>query len=134
MTSEITYRSVARLAAEGVARLEERTRRGELLWRPVASVPVARFTADDAGIRYTLTIGRDGLPTLLTAFDSARRLVLWKASGAPSGRPDLQALERLVTARFAPAKSPAEPDMSRVAIFPLRRPPAAASPLIERSA
>ncbi|OYT72516.1 MAG: hypothetical protein CFK52_04765 [Chloracidobacterium sp. CP2_5A] len=135
MADEIAYVSVVRLAAEGVAQLEERTRRGELRWRPVALGPVARFTADDADLRYTLTGGRDELPTVLTAFNTARRTLLWKLSGVSSARPALQALEHLVTTRFAPAKSPAEPDMSRVAMFPLRRAAAAAvSPLVERSA
>lgn len=132
MLGDGAYVSVVRLAAEGVVRLEGRTRRGDLVWRPTATTPVARFVAEDDGVRYTLTAGRDGLPTVLTAFDTVRRLLLWKASGAS---PVLQALERLVATRFAPAASPTAPDMSRVALFPLRRIAAEpAVPLVERSA
>lgn len=132
MVGDGAYTSVVRLAAEGVVRLEGRTRCGDLFWRPTAPAPVARFVAEDDGVRYTLTAGRDGLPTVLTAFDTTRRLLLWKASGTFSA---LRRLERLVATRFAPEKSPAAPDMSRVVLFPLRRVASeSVAPPVERSA
>ncbi|MFQ3582244.1 MAG: hypothetical protein SNJ67_02185 [Chloracidobacterium sp.] len=130
-----TYLSMTKLAGEGVLQVEARTRCGELAWRPVAVAPVTRFVADDDGIRYTLTDGRDGLPTMLTAFDPARRIVLWKTTGTPSTNPTLEALAAIVKTKFAPAKSPLEPDMSRILMFPLRRAvPDQATTWIERSA
>ncbi len=135
MAGDITYVSVARLAAAGVAQLVLRTRHGDLSWRQTTATPVARFTAEDDGIRYTLTVGRDGLPTILTAFDTAQQLLLWKTSSTPSLPADLQALEQLVTTRFTPANAATTPTRSRVILFPLRPVLAATTAsLAERSA
>ncbi|MCS7079080.1 MAG: hypothetical protein NZ585_03390 [Chloracidobacterium sp.] len=135
MAGEITYTSVARLAAEGIVELTARTQRGDLHWRPTATAPVARFVVEDNGVRYTLTAGRDGLPTILTAFDTARRLVLWKVSAAAATHSALSALEQLVTTQFAPVRSAHEPDWSRVVLFPLRPVSAGSTALVvERSA
>ncbi len=127
------HTSLSRQIAEGIARLEARTRQGELHWQAVAVAPVARFVADDEGVRYTLTGGRDGLPTLLTAFDTARRIVAWKVSGTPNTQSRLCALADLVLARFGPAKTALVPDMTRVVMFPAR-PAAGVWTLAERTA
>ncbi len=116
------HTSLSRQVAEGIARLEARTRQGELHWQAVAVAPVVRFVADDEGVRYTLTGGRDGLPTVLTAFDTARRIVCWKVSGTPNTQPQLGTLAELVLTRFGPAKTALVPDMTRVVMFPARLP------------
>jgi hypothetical protein len=118
------HTSLSRQVAEGIARLEAHTRQGVLCWQAVAAAPVMRFVADDEGVRYTLTGGREGMPTVLTAFDTARRIVVWKVSGTPNKQPRLWALADLVLARFGPPKTALVPDMTRVVMFPVR--PAAA--------
>jgi hypothetical protein len=114
------HTSLSRQMAESIAQLETRTRQGGLHWQAVAASPVVRFVAEDGDVRYTLTGGRDGLPTVLTAFDPARRLVGWKVSGTPNTQPRLWALASLVLEQFGPAKTAVVPDMTRVVMFPAR--------------
>ncbi|MGQ9896983.1 MAG: hypothetical protein ACUVR8_05445 [Acidobacteriota bacterium] len=127
------HTSLAQRIAEDIARLETRTRQGTLPWQTVVAAPVVRCVADDAGIRYALTGGRDGLPAVLTAFDPARQLVHWKISGTPNTQPRLWSLVSLVLAQFGPAKTAIVPDMTRIVVFP-SRPAARAWTLAERTA
>ncbi len=116
------HTSLSRQVAEGITQIEARTRQGALCWQAVTVAPVMRFVAEDEGVRYTLTGGRDGLPTVLTAFDTARRIVCWKVSGTPNTQSRLCVLADLVLARFGPAKTALVPDMTRVVMFPARLP------------
>lgn len=127
------HTSLSQRVAEGIARLEARTQQGRLHWQAVATSPVPRFVTDDEGVRYTLTGGRDGLPTVLTAFDPTRRVLCWKVSGTPSMQPQLWALARLLLAQFGPATTALVPDMTRVVMFP-SRPTTSAWTLAERTA
>jgi len=114
------HTSLSQQIAKGITQLETRTRQGSLRWRVVTTAPVVRFVADDEGLRYTLTGGRDGLPTVLTTFDPVRRVVRWKISGTPNTQPQLWTLADLVLAQFGPAKAVVVPDMTRVVMFPVR--------------